>query len=143
MIAGPGGHGTGSQFQSHRGGPCRRYIRDVRRMDNSNDSGEHLQGAVTGCESACPYCWHPPWFRSRLIYLPALSQAATDIRKEVNVLDNQTTGKAVDALLNYETVALFNNQVTCPVLYSLLNVHFAATFEVCCATKLLTSRAKA
>lgn len=38
-------------------------------------------------------------------------QAATDIRKEVNVLDNQTTGKAVDALLNYETVALFNNQV--------------------------------
>lgn len=27
------------------------------------------------------------------------------------MLDNQTTGKAVDALLNYETVALFNNQV--------------------------------
>lgn len=43
-----------------------------------------------------------------------LSQAATDIRKEVNVLDNQTTGKAVDALLNYETVALFNNQVMVP-----------------------------
>ncbi len=41
----------------------------------------------------------------------AALQAATDIRKEVNVLDNQTTGKAVDALLNYETVALFNNQV--------------------------------
>lgn len=43
-----------------------------------------------------------------------LLQAATDIRKEVNVLDNQTTGKAVDALLNYETVALFNNQVMVP-----------------------------
>jgi len=39
-----------------------------------------------------------------------MTAAATDIRKEVNVLDNQTTGKAVDALLNYETVALFNNQ---------------------------------
>ena len=41
----------------------------------------------------------------------AFVQAATDVRKQVNVLDNQTTGKAVDALLNYETVALFNNQV--------------------------------
>lgn len=39
-----------------------------------------------------------------------MTQAATDVRKQVNVLDNQTTGKAVDALLNYETVALFNNQ---------------------------------
>jgi ABC-type transport system involved in Fe-S cluster assembly fused permease/ATPase subunit len=39
-----------------------------------------------------------------------MTQAATDIRKQVNVLDNQTTGKAVDALLNFETVALFNNQ---------------------------------
>ena len=48
----------------------------------------------------------------------AARQAATDIRKEVNVLDNQTTGKAVDALLNYETVALFNNQViaVCSIL---------------------------
>lgn len=34
------------------------------------------------------------------------------MRKEVNKLDNLTTGKAVDALLNFETVALFNNQVT-------------------------------
>ena len=33
------------------------------------------------------------------------------MRKEVNKLDNLTTGKAVDALLNFETVALFNNQV--------------------------------
>ncbi len=30
----------------------------------------------------------------------------------MNKLDNQTTGKAIDALLNFETVALFNNQVT-------------------------------
>ncbi len=29
----------------------------------------------------------------------------------MNKLDNQTTGKAIDALLNFETVALFNNQV--------------------------------
>jgi hypothetical protein len=28
----------------------------------------------------------------------------------VNKLDNMTTGKAVDALLNYETVKLFNNE---------------------------------
>ena len=32
------------------------------------------------------------------------------MRKEVNELDNRTTGKAVDALLNYETVKLFNNE---------------------------------
>lgn len=32
------------------------------------------------------------------------------VRKEVNKLDNMTTGKAVDALLNYETVKLFNNE---------------------------------
>ncbi len=31
-------------------------------------------------------------------------------RKKVNKLDNLTTGKAVDALLNYETVKLFNNE---------------------------------
>lgn len=47
-----------------------------------------------------------------LIGTAVLVQAATDVRKQVNVLDNQTTGKAVDALLNYETVALFNNQVS-------------------------------
>lgn len=37
-------------------------------------------------------------------------QVATDVRKEVNNLDNLTTSKAVDALLNYETVTLFDNQ---------------------------------
>ncbi len=39
-----------------------------------------------------------------------LMQAATEVRKEVNELDNLTTGKAVDVLLNYETVKLFNNE---------------------------------
>ncbi|GBG81246.1 hypothetical protein CBR_g31918, partial [Chara braunii] len=39
-----------------------------------------------------------------------LTQAAAASRKQVNVLDNLTTGKAVDALLNYETVLQFNNQ---------------------------------
>lgn len=38
------------------------------------------------------------------------AQAATEVRKEVNELDNLTTGKAVDVLLNYETVKLFNNE---------------------------------
>ncbi len=28
----------------------------------------------------------------------------------MNALDNKTTSKAVDALLNYETVKLFNNE---------------------------------
>ena len=32
------------------------------------------------------------------------------VRKRVNILDNKTTSKAVDALLNYETVKLFNNE---------------------------------
>lgn len=31
-------------------------------------------------------------------------------RKRVNALDNKTTSKAIDALLNYETVKLFNNE---------------------------------
>ena len=35
---------------------------------------------------------------------------ALQARKKVNKLDNLTTGKAVDALLNYETVKLFNNE---------------------------------
>jgi hypothetical protein len=33
-----------------------------------------------------------------------------EVRKQVNQLDNLTTSKAVDALLNAETVALFNNR---------------------------------
>jgi hypothetical protein len=37
-------------------------------------------------------------------------QAAVEVRKQVNQLDNLTTSKAVDALLNAETVALFNNR---------------------------------
>ncbi|KAL3155600.1 hypothetical protein ABBQ38_010855 [Trebouxia sp. C0009 RCD-2024] len=39
-----------------------------------------------------------------------MTKAATEVRKEVNELDNLTTGKAVDVLLNYETVKLFNNE---------------------------------
>jgi ABC-type transport system involved in Fe-S cluster assembly fused permease/ATPase subunit len=35
---------------------------------------------------------------------------AVEVRKRVNTLDNLTTTKAVDALLNAETVALFNNR---------------------------------
>lgn len=37
-------------------------------------------------------------------------QAATEARKQVLKLDNLYTNKAVDALLNYETVKLFNNE---------------------------------
>ena len=46
----------------------------------------------------------------------------------MNKLDNQTTGKAIDALLNFETVALFNNQVaTHPV-----SVDWVVTFVLEC-----------
>eukprot|EP00798_Chlamydomonas_sp_ICE-L_P023171 gene23171-30381_t len=39
-----------------------------------------------------------------------VSQLTTEARKKVVNLENQTSSKTVDALLNYETVALFNNQ---------------------------------
>eukprot|EP00878_Enallax_costatus_P016674 GHUV01017494.1.p1 GENE.GHUV01017494.1~~GHUV01017494.1.p1 ORF type:complete len:347 (+),score=102.06 GHUV01017494.1:358-1398(+) len=39
-----------------------------------------------------------------------MTQAAVEVRKQVNQLDNLTTSKAVDALLNAETVALFGNR---------------------------------
>ena len=35
---------------------------------------------------------------------------AAEVRKQVIDLDNRTTSKAIDALLNFETVTLFNNQ---------------------------------
>eukprot|EP00892_Ulva_mutabilis_P005128 jgi/Ulvmu1/2988/UM015_0028.1 len=35
---------------------------------------------------------------------------SAQVRKDLNELDTRTSGKAVDALLNYETVVLFNNQ---------------------------------
>ena len=38
------------------------------------------------------------------------SQAATQSRKVLNVLDTMVSGRAVDTLINYETVKLFNNQ---------------------------------
>ena len=38
------------------------------------------------------------------------TQMAAEVRKQVNDLDNRTTSKAIDALLNFETVTLFNNQ---------------------------------
>ena len=38
-------------------------------------------------------------------------QQATEVRKEVNELDNLTTAKAIDSLINYETVKLFNNEL--------------------------------
>tara|TARA_B110000977_G_scaffold109998_1_gene143100 strand:- start:3412 stop:5031 length:1620 start_codon:yes stop_codon:yes gene_type:complete len=34
---------------------------------------------------------------------------SADLRKIANVMDGETTGKAVDALLNYETVSVFGN----------------------------------
>ena len=34
---------------------------------------------------------------------------SADLRKIANAMDGETTGKAVDALLNYETVSVFGN----------------------------------
>lgn len=39
-----------------------------------------------------------------------LTQLSTEARRDVNEADNLVTSKAVDALLNFETVTLFNNQ---------------------------------
>ncbi|CAK0783343.1 hypothetical protein CVIRNUC_006542 [Coccomyxa viridis] len=49
-------------------------------------------------------------FVAYTLWTAALTRAAAEARKKVNKLDNLTTGKAVDALLNYETVKLFNNE---------------------------------
>ncbi|KAK9823970.1 hypothetical protein WJX72_006707 [[Myrmecia] bisecta] len=49
-------------------------------------------------------------FVAYVAWTTALTQAATDVRKRTIELDNLTTGKAVDVLLNYETVKLFNNE---------------------------------
>lgn len=53
------------------------------------------------------------------------------MRKEVNELDNLTTGKAVDVLLNYETVKLFNNEQLEVDQYDAYLLGFQVTF--CCS----------
>ncbi len=54
-------------------------------------------------------------------------------RKKVNKLDNLTTGKAVDALLNYETVKLFNNeQFEVGTIILHLQPCSCAAMEACC-----------
>ncbi|KAL3700724.1 hypothetical protein R1sor_018746 [Riccia sorocarpa] len=49
-------------------------------------------------------------FAAYVAYTVVITSAAAASRKEVNKLENLATGKAVDALLNYETVVQFNNQ---------------------------------
>ncbi|GFH11909.1 ABC family transporter: mitochondrial ATM1-like protein, partial [Haematococcus lacustris] len=49
-------------------------------------------------------------FGAYVAWSVTLTQMAAAARKHVNTLDNATSAKAVDALLSYETVALFNNQ---------------------------------
>lgn len=51
----------------------------------------------------CTFALYVSWTLS-------MTQAAVEVRKQVNQLDNLTTSKAVDALLNAETVALFGNR---------------------------------
>lgn len=49
-------------------------------------------------------------FVAYVTWTVALTKASVARRKEVNKLDQQTTGKVVDILLNYETVVQFHNQ---------------------------------
>ena len=49
-------------------------------------------------------------FLSYCAWSIVLTQLSTEARREVNEADNLVTSKAVDALLNFETVVLFNNQ---------------------------------
>jgi ABC transporter ATM len=49
-------------------------------------------------------------FVAYVTYTVQITTRAAESRKEVNKLENLATGKAVDALLNYETVVQFNNQ---------------------------------
>ncbi|XP_024389838.1 ABC transporter B family member 23, mitochondrial [Physcomitrium patens] len=49
-------------------------------------------------------------FAAYVTWTVHITTRAAESRKEVNKLENLATGKAVDALLNYETVVQFNNQ---------------------------------
>lgn len=49
-------------------------------------------------------------FAAYVAWTVRITSRAAESRKEVNKLENLATGKAVDALLNYETVVQFNNQ---------------------------------
>ncbi|KAG0582977.1 hypothetical protein M758_3G101900 [Ceratodon purpureus] len=49
-------------------------------------------------------------FAAYVTWTVHITSRAAESRKEVNKLENLATGKAVDALLNYETVVQFNNQ---------------------------------
>jgi len=59
-------------------------------------------------------------FVAYVAYTASLTQVAADRRKEVNRRDEIATGKAVDALLNVETVRQFDNQYFEAEKYDLL-----------------------
>eukprot|EP00891_Asterochloris_glomerata_P006206 jgi/Astpho2/6206/e_gw1.00088.34.1_t len=66
-----------------------------------------------------------------------MTKQATEVRKEVNELDNLTTAKAIDSLINYETVKLFNNELLEVTQYDQYLVGFqraSVTTEVISAT---------
>eukprot|EP00873_Tetraselmis_striata_P021767 jgi/Tetstr1/442031/TSEL_030212.t1 len=48
-------------------------------------------------------------FVAYIAWTASLTGRATESRKQLNVMDDLTSGKAIDALLNFETVNLFNN----------------------------------
>lgn len=110
-TAGASGGCACAQLQPHGGRPGGGHLRGICILDHPHDAGGSRAFAAACTVTLCVCLGHDTRAIT-LISTAALVQAATDVRKQVNVLDNQTTGKAVDALLNYETVALFNNQVS-------------------------------
>jgi len=48
-------------------------------------------------------------FAGYLAWTASLTQKSTEVRKKLNEMDDLTSGKAIDSLLNFETVNLFNN----------------------------------
>lgn len=47
---------------------------------------------------------------SYVLFTVGVTQWRTAIRRDMNRLENEASGKAVDSLLNYETVKYFNNE---------------------------------
>ena len=48
-------------------------------------------------------------FVAYVTWTAGMTQRLTAVRKDLNAMDDLTSGKAVDALLNFETVNLFGN----------------------------------
>lgn len=79
-------------------------------------------------------------FAVYVVWTAKLAGKMATLRKEVNRLDQLATGKSVDALLNFETVALFDNKKAEVVEYNkVLKRHQKATIDSEVASSMLNS----